>query len=487
MEKPHALEARFVLALDALGVALEQGVLVAVSGGSDSVTLLRLFCAVRDRLGLPLCAAHLDHGMRGEAAAEDARFVRVLCDSLDVRCVMGARDVPALSARLHTGPEDAARRARYSFLEEARAQTGMGFIALAHHLEDQAETVLLHMVRGSGLAGLAGMRPVRGRYLRPLLGEHREALRGYLRDLGQDWCEDASNADPAYARNRLRTRIVPELSLLNPNLAASVAGMAARLALDEDCLAQSARCLARPERMPYGYCIPIGALRCAHEALRRRALMAAWDGLSPGGVFQSKHPAEHLVEHPAEPPERQALARLHAGQVAELSALLDAEPGQTCNLPGDWHALRGRNHLHLLSPTPDPMPNGPTPLLLAGETVWPGGVLAVRPAAPGERGDGIRTQVLDGDLLSGAVVRFRQPGDRFHPLGAAGSQALKQTLIDRGIDRPFRSLIPLVAREERVLWLIGHLPAQDAAVTGRTVRPLHFTYQGELPWEANPR
>lgn len=470
LREAHALEARFARTLDALNVSPEDGVLVAVSGGADSVALLRLFHGLRTGRRPVLYAAHLDHGMRGQASAEDARFVRSLCETLDVPCVLGYRDVPALAARLKTGPEDAARRARYAFLEEARAQTGAKVIALAHHLEDQAETVLLHMARGCGLAGLTGMRPARGEYVRPLLGEHREALRGYLRHIGQDWREDETNADPAYSRNLLRGRILPELASLNANVAEALAGMAERLAVDEDCLRRAALELPPPKRMPYGLCLPLEGLRGVHEALRRRSLIGAWAGRDAGG---------------AKPDEQ-----LQGAQIEALSALLNGSPGQGCNLPSEWRALRGWTHLHLLAPgrSGDP-PKGQaapreTPLQLEGETRWPGGALLARPAKPGELGDGVRAQVLDGDALEGAVVRFRQAGDRFQPLGAAGSQPLKQTLIDRGIDRPFRALTPMIASGRRALWLIGLLPAQDAAVTGKTTRPIHFAYIGELPWES---
>ncbi|MCL2545509.1 MAG: tRNA lysidine(34) synthetase TilS [Clostridia bacterium] len=457
----HGLEARFVRALDALGVAPGSRVLVAVSGGADSVALLRLFCAVRAQRSLAVHAAHLDHRMRGPASAEDARFVSALCASLKVPCIVEARDVPALALALKTGPEDAARQARYAFLEEARAGAGARYVALAHHLEDQAETVLLRMARGCGLAGLTGMRGARGAYIRPLLGERRQALRGYLRDIGQGWREDETNADPAYARNLLRRQAMPALEALNPNLAQTLAGMAGRLAVDEDCLHGLARGLLSCKPLPYGLCVRAGPLLGAHEALRRRALMAAW---AQGGG---------------------APERLQAPQVEALSALLGLPTGESCNLPAGWRALRGREHLHLLAPEcPPDSPEGQgVPLRLEGETRWPGGALRARPAAPGEHGDGLRAQVLDGDALQGAAVRFRRPGDRFRPLGAAGSQPLKQTLIDRGIDRPFRGLIPMVASGSRALWLIGLLPAQDAAVTADTRRPIHFTFEGELPWD----
>jgi len=462
---PRELEARFVLALRALGVANGEIVLVAVSGGADSVALLRLFCAIRAELGLTVFAAHLNHGMRGSASKEDARFVCGLCASLGVPCTLGDSDAPALAARLKTGPEDAARQARYAFLEEARGHVSAKHVALAHHMEDQAETVLLHLARGCGLSGLTGMRGLRGVFVRPLLGEHRETLRSYLTAIGQEWREDETNEDYAYARNLMRGRALPALAALNPNLTETLAGMAERLTVDEQCLCAGAMDIpCRPRRMPYGLCLRAGPLREAHEALRRRALMSVWAELTDNG---------------------RVAERLQAYQVEALSTLLGLRSGRSCNLPGGWRGLIGREHLHLLSPAcpSDPHEEKPTPLRLEGETRWRGGTLRARPANTGERGNGRRSQVLDGDMLEGAVVRFRRTGDRFRPLGAAGSQPLGQTLIDRGIDRPFRALTPMVASGSRALWLIGMLPAHDAAVTSRTARPIHFSFEGELPWE----
>ncbi len=469
----HGLEARFSGLLDAAGMAPPgSAVLIAVSGGADSVALLRLFCAVRTERKLRLCAAHLNHGIRGDAAAGDAAFVAALCESLAVPCALGERDVPALAALRKAGLEDAARCARYDFLEAARAEAGADCIALAHHAEDQAETVLLHLLRGSGLAGLTGMRPVSGALIRPLLGVHRQALRDYLRDIGQDWREDATNADPSLARNRLRIETLPALAAAAPNLIDRLGGMAARLALDEDCLRQALAALAlpKPRRMPYGACWPVGALGAAHEALRRRALADAW----------------RIVAQDAEEPHRAGLRQLEAAHIEALSALLESRRGAACNLPGGWRALRGEAHLHWLAPgeqTEGLYGGQAVPLRLSGETPLPDGSrIVARAALPGEMGDGARTQVLDAALLAGARVRSRRAGDRFHPLGAGGAQALKQTLIDRGVDRPFRQLIPLICAGERVLWILGLLPAQDAAVTARTERAVHFTYDGELPW-----
>ncbi|MDR3050766.1 MAG: tRNA lysidine(34) synthetase TilS [Oscillospiraceae bacterium] len=455
-----SLDQRFAQVLDAHRVALcGQTVLVAVSGGADSVALLRLFCAVRLLRGCRLVAAHLHHGIRGEEADGDAAFVRDLCEQLDVPLHTAREDIPARAARAHAGLEETARLARRAFLEQVRAQIGADWVALAHHMEDQAETVLLHMIRGSGATGLSGMRPVQGRTLRPLLGFHRQEMRAYLQALGQPWREDSTNRDETYARNYVRHSVLPPMGALNPGVARALAGLAERIALDDDCLWAQARAAAPYSKAtPYGMCLNAVTLLGTPEAVRRRMLLLA---LADGGI-----------------------ASPQARHVAALCALLNGPAGQSDNLPQGWRAMRGRAHLHLLSPSQAPPP-APVPLALWGETpAAGGGCIHTRPALPGELGDGLRQQALDADAVAGAVVRCRQSGDTFRMLGAPGARLLRRVMMDKGIDRPLRDTWPLVAQGSRVLWIPGVGPAQDAAITPQTRSAVHCAYLGKWPWEA---
>lgn len=457
----HPMEQAFANELDMLGVARAgEIVVIALSGGADSVALLRLFCALREARGLQLHAAHLNHGIRGIAAEEDAAFVQTLCAHLRVPCTMGTADVPARSRQLKTGLEDAARQERYTFLEGVRFQTGATYIALAHHMEDQAETVLLHLARGTGLAGLTGMRALQGRLLRPLLGVRRGALRGYLSDIGQSWREDATNNDPTWARNHVRLRVLPELSRLNPSVVETIAGMAERLTWDEQCLQAELASLglSPAKETPYGAYMEHAGLAAAPEALRRRALRGVLAQHGPEGI--------------------------EAAHIRALSKLVLGRPGEGCNLPQGWHAWRGLAHLHVMRPEANIVfQRWAVPLRHDGVTELPSGArMIARPAVPGELGDGVRTQVLDEAALHGAVIRVRLPGDAFHPLGATGSQSLKKALMDRHVDRPFRALTPLIAVGARILWIVGVLPSAEAAVAQDTKQAIHLTYEGDIPW-----
>lgn len=208
-------------ALDAL--ALSGRILVAVSGGADSVALLRGLVELAAERSIEPVVAHLDHGLRAESA-DDAAWVRSLAESLRLECHVERRDVAALAKARGTGIEETARDARYEFLRATAENTGCPAIALAHTADDQAETILHHIVRGTGLAGLRGMpreRPLGDgvRIVRPLLDVTRATIEAYLANLGQDYHEDPTNADSVFTRNRIRNTLLPMLeSEFNPKV-----------------------------------------------------------------------------------------------------------------------------------------------------------------------------------------------------------------------------------------------------------------------------
>ncbi|MGH2469104.1 MAG: tRNA lysidine(34) synthetase TilS, partial [Chloroflexota bacterium] len=186
--------------------------LVAVSGGADSTCLLQALHG----LGFRLAVAHLNHGLRGQAAEADAAFVEGMCDSLRVPCTMETVDVAAYQRRERLSLEDAARRLRYAFLRRTAAHIGATSIVLAHTADDQVETLLLHLIRGAGPAGLAGMKARQGDLRRPLLGVWRTSVEAWLRERGLPWRDDADNADPRFSRNRVRHELLPLMATFNP-------------------------------------------------------------------------------------------------------------------------------------------------------------------------------------------------------------------------------------------------------------------------------
>ena len=202
---------------------------VAVSGGGDSVALLTLLVELRAKLGIAISAVHFNHKLRGKASDADEKFVAALAEKFGATLHIGRADVAGKAKREKANLEDAARRARYEFFERLAEQGLVDVVATAHSMDDQAETVLAHILRGTGIAGLAAIHPVAGHVVRPLLGFRREELRKYLRSKRQPWREDATNRDTARTRARMREKLLPLLEKqFNPAAIEHLAALAER-------------------------------------------------------------------------------------------------------------------------------------------------------------------------------------------------------------------------------------------------------------------
>ena len=421
---------------------LPSRLLIGLSGGADSVALLQL----AHDAGKAAAAVHVNHGLRGAASDGDEAFARGLCDALKVPLLVYRAEPPE-----HPG-EGWAREARYAFFRQAMEATGADALALAHHRDDQAETVLLHLLRGSGLNGLGGMAQdahVNGlRIVRPLLDCSRDELRQWLRQRGQVWREDESNQDARYLRNALRLDVLPMLERLAPGVSARLAETAALLRADEAVLhAQTMRFL---DQHMQGRALPLAPLQAEMPAMQRR-ILRAWHQCQCG-VGEERS--------------------LSAQQTEALRALIDANASARCNLPGDWHGQRGWTHLHLVSPeaasSMSPMDALCSPLL----TTEP---------CQGHAGDGKRTQAIPRDMLVGLTVRSRQPGDWIIPFGGSGRQSLQDYMVNRRVDAPFRDAVPLLCRDNEVL-LAGGVGAGNIPRMNDTTDHVLLRWQGAFPW-----
>jgi tRNA(Ile)-lysidine synthase len=301
-------------ALQAAGTpARGETLVVGLSGGADSVALTDALAALRRRRGFRLVAAHLDHGLR-PGSADDAAFCQSLCDALAVPLRAGSAPVRERARRESGGLEQAARRERYSFLRRVREDEAAAAIAVAHTEDDQAETLLLRLLRGAGVTGLAGMRARRGELLRPLLAVSRAGVLAHLRERGLSWREDASNADPAHLRNRVRHELLPYLAQrFNPRIREALARTAALAADEADHMAHEARALrARAGTREGGLLV-----------LDRRLLAAAPPAVARAAVRLALE-------------EMGGLARVGAGHVEQVLRLARAEApsGRRLPLPG---------------------------------------------------------------------------------------------------------------------------------------------------------
>ncbi|HML46918.1 MAG TPA: tRNA lysidine(34) synthetase TilS, partial [Clostridia bacterium] len=406
-------------------------VLAAVSGGADSVALLLVLHELKDRLGFRLAVVHYEHGLRPKTSLEDARFVQDLSSRLNLDCLVEHGDVPALERLWKCGPEDAARRARYAFFERAMKALGAERVALAHHRRDQAETLLLHWVRGAGLKGLCGMRPVQGPYVRPFLTSAPEQLRDYLARKGQSWREDETNADLGQPRALLRHVALPALERINPAAVEILCRNAEGIARDEAHLEALAGAAleGKTRSMPYG-----GVARWAEgtdpalAGRMLRMLAARWGIPEPDWA-----------------------------QTLQMVGLAE-RPRGAINLFAGWRMEKHGKNVHFIMPDP---PRWTEQAAGQRGVVTFEGLGRIRAVGIQEEadaacpGDGIGTQTADCARLEGCVWRTRRAGDRIHPFGASGGKLLSDYLTDRKIDRPFRDWVPLLARGDEILWAVG--------------------------------
>ena len=258
-------------------------VLCAVSGGADSMALLTILDAMEKEGGIRLCAAHFEHGLRGEEALRDAAFVKTQCRMRGIPCVVGHGDVRNYADEKHLGLEEAARLLRYRFLSETADRLDCGRIATAHTADDNAETLVMNLIRGSGTRGLAGIPPVRGRLVRPLLQTSREEILSFLRENGVPYVEDSSNRELLFTRNRVRSQIIPLLKEENPSFLRAAARTAELLRGDERFLCGLAEDFLRENLVTTekGRCLPSKKLQLLEVPVAARVLrLLCGSGLS---------------------------------------------------------------------------------------------------------------------------------------------------------------------------------------------------------------
>ena len=378
-------------------------VIAAVSGGADSVALVFALYLLKDSLGISLEAAHFNHGLRGEESDRDAAFVRTLCGRYDIPLHLGGYQVTAGEK----GLEAAARDARYGFFS-----TLSGKIATAHTADDNAETVLMHLVRGTGLKGLGGISPVRGNVIRPMLEITRAEVLTFLEEYHLSFVEDSSNSTDAFLRNRLRHHVMPLLKEENPRLAENLSAMALSLRQDNDAL----------EAMTVQE-MDVDALKHLHPAVRSRSITAF---LKRSGV-------------------REPEAR-HIGLVEDL--IFSDRPSASADLPGGVTVAREYGKLTVAG-SEAPLETVALPPSGAVELPRLGLRVICEPAEEVVDTTADFTVVPQGNM----VLRCRKSGDSLTRSG--GTKSLKKRFIDRKIPARQRELIPVVADEKGILGVYG--------------------------------
>ena len=471
MSVSSRVESQAAAALVRAGFSGNESLLVVgVSGGPDSSALLHCLSRLSRQHGLALHAAHLNHDFRGEEAEEDARFAAALACGLGIRATVEQRDVTDhQKQRRISSFEQAARELRYSFLAEVAEETGASAVAVGHTSDDLAETVSLHILRGSGTQGLRGMSerspwPFPGKdsglsLFRPLLNVTRTDTEGYCRELGQEYREDTGNLLYRFTRNRVRHNLIPLLAAeYNPQVRESLVRLSRTAALESDYLAAEVERVwpQVTEQEEDGVVFDRAALTALHPALQKLLFRKAYACL----VGDARR-----------------LGERHLEAMAELAQ--SAKSGRRVDLPNGLRLQRSYDSLRLSRVTGGacsfPELQGAyrldVPSLDAGQAVHqvgPWRVILRRdmsfvPEVGGQPDSGPWTAHFDpGALEQPLEVRTRRPGDRIQPLGMSGEKKLQDFFSDARVPREWRDRVPLLVTRRGVAWGVGYRIAEGA-------------------------
>lgn len=425
-------------------------ILVALSGGADSVALLQVLASVADAEELELVAAHVNYGLRGDESDGDEAHCRALCDTLDIPLeTMRAPAPPAGNV------QDWARRVRQRWFAELADENACHRIATGHTANDRAETLVLQWLRGASRRGAANMRSRSGRWIRPLLTSTRADIESYLNAVNVSFRTDSTNDTPRYRRNRVRREVLPLLSdIFDTNAVAALSASADLYSIEAEYLErEAAHHLHLIEPAPCGLKLALSPLLSLHQAMTLRVLKRA-------------------LEHMEVRPRRDLLF--------QLSELLSAPSGKRLRLNRRVTAERGRDHLWLFVASPAAEA---VTIQVPGITTLPDGSLLIvepltRPADVPRGDHEIVASVPDSVQLQ---VRPARPGDRIRPFGFRGSRLVFDLLSEAGVPRHLRTHNWVLEGPTRILWLLGHRAAEETRVLPDSAEVYQFRWTAEGP------
>ena len=463
-------------------IATGDVVLAAVSGGADSVCLLLVLEALKKDLHFALEVVHVEHGIRGEESRQDAAFVEDLCKKMQLPYHIVSVDAPGYSKKHGVGIEEAARNLRYEAFEKLAGQRNAK-VALAHHMEDNAETILFQMLRGSGLTGLCGMKPVRREaqvtYIRPLLMVRREEIEDFLKSHSMGWCEDSTNREVEYSRNYLRHMVMPHLVKLNEQAVEHMNRSAVHLSEVRDFIAQEtvkAWDTVVQERVfedgTTCFCVTLKALQGLHRAIQKEVLMQ---------VIATAAGSRKDIE---------------AGHIEDLLALCEKQSGKEVHLP---YGLVGRREFDELTVVKaaesqenfsleyrvteeeleQVLLKGTTVNIPFGEKMELQMKVFSYDSSTMEIPKKTYTKWLDYDKIKqGFCIRTRRNGDYFIGDALGHHKKLQNYFVDEKISLEKREKMWLLAQDSCVLWLIGGRISENLKVTEDTKFVVELEYIG---------
>jgi tRNA(Ile)-lysidine synthase len=432
-------------------------VLVAVSGGPDSVCLLSVLHALAKELDLTLHVAHLDHMFRGKESADEALFVGGLAKKFAIPAVIERFDVPAFCLERGLSSQEGARQVRYGFLQRVAKEAGASRIATGHTANDQAETFLMRLMRGAGTAGLSAIPPMRDNIIRPLLETERDEVIAHLKKMDCAFVTDPSNAKPVYTRNRIRLEVLPVLQGFNPRIIETLAAEAGQLRDEEEAVEGYCATLADSILIQKDNSVLVkrNEFNTLPPAFRRRLLKKAADF---AGV------------------EASGLARIQIDEAITFMAA--AQTGRTMSLPRGLTI--GREYDRFVISAEPGIADFSHAVIIPGVTVIPDLPLQIEawitdhvPAEP----DDINyfwQALFDYDKIGSLLtLRSRRSGDWFRPSGMGGnSKKLQDYFVDEKVPRSRRSAVPLLCSGEDILWVVGMRTDERFLANAETKRVL---------------
>lgn len=447
---------------------------VAVSGGADSVALLRLFVELSEQLGVVVCVAHFNHKLRAKASDAEEKFVAGLAAHYGLEFFVGRDNIAAKANRERANLEDAARRARYAFFDQLVRDGRVSRVAVAQTADDQAETVLAHILRGTGLAGLAGIHPQAGTVFRPLLGIRRAAVQAYLREKRQTWREDATNRDETRTRARIRGKLMPFLEEKFQNSVVEHLCQLAELArednahLEFECeLRLSAVAKARAEGTAIGIReLALGEKRPKSHSQKEEEF---W---REGARAMAKRMVRQLVRRVK--PHSGELASVHVESVLHLAE--EGQPGKILQLPGGVEVRRERDSLIFRAAAFHEGKAEPSTFSLHVDLPAVGEALRFAALSrilhfrvidwPSEGRETTNTgAVLDRDRLSAPLeLRNWRPGDAMRPAGHQNRHTVARFLNELGASRWEKESWPVLTSAGKLAWVLGLPVAHEFAM-----------------------
>ncbi|RMG67618.1 MAG: tRNA lysidine(34) synthetase TilS [Nitrospirae bacterium] len=411
-------------------------VLVALSGGPDSVCLLHLLCRMRQNWRLSLSALYIDHGLR-ENTSDEIEFCSKLCKELGVDFLSLSIDVRGYASDMGLSIQEAARILRYRALEEEAIRQDADRIATGHHADDQAETLLIRLLRGTGPIGLAGIPPVRGKIIRPLIELQRWMIEDYLREQGLRYLIDPSNLKKDYLRNRIRHELMPILKRYNPRVVSTLLRTSQILREENDFInIQVTKALMRlisrkdDERVEL-FLTPMENL---DRVILRRALLVVINEVRGLRGISSEH-----IE-----------------QIIDL--VKEGRTGARLYLPDNVRVIKGYSTLTITSRRPEVVKE--QELKIPGETIVKEASVVLISSVHSEvdaLGDGKTMAVFDADTLQMPLkIRARRPGDYFYPFGLAKKKKLQDFFVDEKVPRDQRDSVPILVSGDQIVWVVGY-------------------------------